>query len=483
MKPPKLRAKLALFYAAVFTLLLSAVSALFYNLLAYQLDADLHSELRERAAALRGYLSFEGGHARLVYDVNDPEEAYFVGNATRFYQVYDVAAGAMIERSPQMEALGFQYTPEEVNELVRGPEFTRLDTDQVDIEFYNCLVHGTEGHPYLLQVGAPLTLRNTTLRQMLQVTLWLIPSGILLALMSGWWMAGRVLRPLEVLSATVREMSIAQLHRRLPLSGTGDELDQLAKTFNDMFGRLEKAVEQMKDFTANISHELRTPLTALRGEAEVTLARARTESDYRTVLESQLEEFAKLSKMIDQMLTLARAEAGQIKIARERVNLSSLAESLVDQMEPLASIREISLTADHAGEVSVIGDSGWLERVILNLLDNAIKFTPQGGHVTVRVSRFSGEAVLEVQDDGIGIDAEALSHIFERFYRGDPSRSKELDGAGLGLSLAEWIVQAHHGRISVDSLPRKGTMFRVSIPLAPASFSPANTPRQAQQRD
>ncbi len=481
MRPPKLRAKLALFYAAVFTVLLTAVSALFYNLLAFQLDTDLRSELRERASALRGYLRLEGGHARLVYDVNDPEEAFFVGNAARFYQIYDAESGAMIERSPQMEALGFQYTPEEAREQVRGPDFTRLDTDQVDIEFYSCLVHDAGGHGYLLQVGAPLTLRSVTLGQMLRITLWLIPAGILLALLSSWWMAGRVLKPLEVLSATAGEMSIAQLHRRLPVSGTGDELDQLAKTFNDMFGRLEQAVGQMREFTANISHELRTPLTALRGEAEVTLARARTERDYRAVLESQLEEFGKLSKMIDQMLTLARAEAGQIRVARERVDLTALARSLVDQMEALASIREISLAAEPEDRVSVTGDPGWLERVILNLLDNAIKFTPQGGHVTVRVSRLNGQALLEVRDDGMGIDAETLPHIFERFYRGDPSRSKEQDGAGLGLSLVEWIVQAHQGRVAVESTPGKGSVFRVSLPLASAGSTRPDNPLQVRE--
>jgi len=318
-------------------------------------------------------------------------------------------------------------------------------------------------------------LRNSALSQSLHIILWLIPSGIVLALFSGWWMARKVLNPLEILSATARQMSIAHLHKRLPITGTGDELDRLSGTFNVMFGRLETAVGQMKEFTASISHELRTPLTALRGEAEVALAQARTGAGYREVLESQLEELEKLSRMIDRMLILARAEAGQIQVAQEQVNLSQLSRSLVDQMEIVAASKSITLTAELEGDVFVTGDSGWLEHAILNLVDNAIKFTPEGGHVSVKACDREPEAFLEVRDDGIGISEEALPHIFERFYRGDASRSREQQGAGLGLSLVDWIVKQHHGRIAVESRPHAGTVVRLRFPKAPdrTSIPPA----------
>ncbi len=465
MKPLKLRTKLTIFYAAVITLLLAASSLLFYDLLAYQLDAGVRNELKERAVGLRGYLRLNGDKAQLVYDSTDPEQAFFVDTATRYYQIYDAVSGALITRSQQLESLGFEYTPEEVKGVV-GRDFIPLETEQVDLLFHNYLIHASGGRSYLLQVGAPLTLRNTALNQSLRIILWLLPSGVVMALFLGWWIAGRVLMPLEALGAAARDMGISQLHRRLPLTGTGDELDKLATTFNDLFCRLEKAVGQMKEFTASISHELRTPLTALRGEAEVALANARSVDDYRRVLESQLEEFGKLSQMIGQMLTLARAEAGQITLARQNVNLSDLVRSLVEQMEVVATNRSITLTAGSEGEITVIGDSGWLERVVLNLLDNAIKFTPEGGRVELKVRSQPGVAVMEVRDNGIGIGPEALPHIFERFYRGDPSRSKEPDGAGLGLSLVEWIVSAHHGTISAESQPDEGSLFRVVLPLA-----------------
>jgi heavy metal sensor kinase len=230
--------------------------------------------------------------------------------------------------------------------------------------------------------------------------------------------------------------------------------------------RLEQAVRQMKEFTASISHELRTPLTVLRGEAEVVLSKPGTASDYRRVLESQLEEFEKLSQMINRMLTLARAEAGQITLARDSVCLADLAAAAAEQMEPLAASKGLSLTTACEGKVAVTGDPGWLERAVLNLLDNAVKFTPPGGRIEIAVRSENDTAVLEVRDNGMGISAEALPHIFERFYREDSSRSRAIEGAGLGLSLVEWIVRQHQGRVSVTSRPKQGSTFRVELPLA-----------------
>jgi heavy metal sensor kinase len=472
MKPLKLRTKLTLIYAAVFTLLLAGVSALFYKLLEYQLDKALAQELTERADALRGYLRFEGDRPRFVFDASDPDEASFVTTATRYFQIYDADSGALIARSPEMEAMRFQYTPEEVGELIKVPQQSGLQTDQANLLVSSDVVHTANGRSYLVQIGVSLGPRDTALSHLLRISLWLVPAGTLLALLLGWWMARRVLQPVEALSGAAREIGISELHKRLPIRGAGDELDRLAIAFNEVLERLEKAVAQMKDFTASISHELRTPLTALRGEAEIALAQAGTESECRRVLESQLEEFEKLTRMINQMLTLARAEAGQIELARDTANLSALARSLVEQMEPVASSKGVSLSTRQDGDVMVTGDASWLERAVLNLIDNAIKFTPGGGAVEVSVRRQGSEAILEVIDNGVGITQQALPHVFERFYRGDPSRSSETEGTGLGLSLVEWIVREHRGRVGVESRPGKGSIFRITLPLASHKSEP-----------
>lgn len=467
MKPLKLRTKLTLTYAAVFTLLLAGVSALFYDLLEYQLDRSLAQELSERGNALRGYLHFDGNQPRFVYDASDPDEASFVATATRYFQIYDATNGVLIARSPEMEAMRFQYTPEEVKELAGSPGQSSIQTDQANLLVTSDVVRGANGRSYLFQIGVSVTPRDLALSHFRRISLWLVPGGTLLALVLGWWMAGRVLRPVEAIGDAARDIGISDLHRRLPVRGAGDELDRLATAFNEVLERLEKAVAQMKEFTASISHELRTPLTALRGEAEIALAHAGAGSECRRVLESQLEEFEKLSRMINQMLTLARAEAGQIELARDTANLSALAHSLVEQMEPVASSKSISLSARHTDDAVVTGDSSWLERAILNLIDNAIKFTPAGGSVEVRVKTQGNEAVLEVIDNGIGIPEQSMPHVFERFYRGDPSRTSGTEGTGLGLSLVEWIVRAHRGRVAVESRPGQGSIFRLTLPLAP----------------
>jgi len=295
---------------------------------------------------------------------------------------------------------------------------------------------------------------------------WLIPSGVLLAALAAWWMAGKALEPVAELAGAAREIVVSHLDRRLPVRGTDDELDHLATEFNETLARLEKAVGEMKQFTASISHEFRTPLAVLRGEAEVALMQASSSEHYRRVLASQLEEFEKLTRMINQLLTLARAESGDVEIADESVDLSVMTPALAEQLQPVASAKDVSLTWNCEPNVKVIGDASWIERIILNVVDNAIKFTPSGGHVEVRVSDGTENAVLEVRDDGIGIPPEALPHIFERFYRADPARSDRADGAGLGLSLVKWAVDQHHGSIRVESGLGKGTRVAIRIPLA-----------------
>lgn len=466
MKTLKLRTKLTLTYSAIFALLLAGTIAWFYNVFAYQLDKDLGEELNERAIAVRNFLRIRPDGVSLVYDATDPDEAYFVNLAARYYQVYDIESGRLIARSQEMQAIGFQYTPEELKNVLRGPRITGIRTDQVSLWAYNDVVHGSDGRPCLLQVGVSLEPRNAALRRLFQVGIWLIPVGVLSAITLGWWIAGRALRPVLDLSAAAQEIGISRLDKRLPVRGAGDELDRLTTAFNEVLDRLEQAVRQMREFTANISHELRTPLTVLRGEAEVALSRVHTEDEYRRVLESQLEEIDKLSHMINRMLTLARAEAGQITLARDRVSLVQLVGAVAEQMEPLAESKGLSLSTTPGDDVVVIGDFGWLERAILNLLDNAVKFTPPGGRIELGIRSQEGRAVVEVRDSGVGISAEALPHIFERFYREDSSRSREVEGSGLGLSLVQWIVEQHHGRVTARSAPHQGSIFRIELPLA-----------------
>src|ERR1700685_1745553 len=219
-------------------------------------------------------------------------------------------------------------------------------------------------------------------RGFLRSLLFLTPLGIVLASMVGWGMARRALGPMRSLATAARRIDIEQLQQRLPTRGAGDEVDEVAQAFNETLARLENSVGQMKQFTASISHELRTPLTTLRGEAEIALLQARSVEEYKRVLASQLEEFDKLSHMVNQLLVLANAEAGEIQWTAQSVDLTELTLFLVEQLEPVSAVKKIILeTAAPDEHIHVCGDASWIERVILNVLDNAIKFTPEGGHV------------------------------------------------------------------------------------------------------
>jgi heavy metal sensor kinase len=295
-----------------------------------------------------------------------------------------------------------------------------------------------------------------------------VPLGLLVTFVIGRWLAGVALRPLIRLADEAGAIDIADLRPRLPIRGAGDELDVVATAFNDTLGRLEHAVGEMRQFSTALAHELRTPLTALRGEVEMAIRQPGSAEEVGRRFASQLEEIDKLKRLIDQVLTLARAEAGEIRLTRESIDLGQLAGSLVDQLEPVAQAKGVALHSEPAlAPVVVDGDPNWLERLILNLVDNAIKFTPEGGAIAVSVSREADTARLTVRDTGIGITPERMPHIFERFFRADPARSSGVEGVGLGLSLAKWIVDRHHGRIAVDSQPGKGSTFSIFLPLAP----------------
>jgi heavy metal sensor kinase len=465
MRPLTLRIKLTLFYSITVSVLLTGFALVYYRVLSIGLNQDLTQEVIDRTSGLRGYLRFEEGLPVFDYDPNDPDEASFIATATRYYQVYEVRSGTLLAESDGLRASGVQYSQKDLARYAQGaPTLIDLQTDQGKLRLRNEAV-AAEGDAYLLVVGASMQPMEDTLNSFLKALAWLIPSGVFLAAIASWFMAGKALQPVAALGKAASNIAVSSLDRRLPVRGTNDELDQLATEFNDTLSRLEKAVAEMKQFTASISHELRTPLAVLRGEAEVALMHADSTDQYRRVLASQLEEFEKLTRMINQLLTLARAESGEVAIAHEQVNISSMTRSLAEQLEPVAASKDVSLSWDCEPDVLLNGDESWIERIILNLADNAIKFTPPGGHVRLVVSRNATNAVFEIADNGIGIAPEAQPHVFERFYRADPSRANRADGAGLGLSLVKWAVDQHHGSIHLDSTPGHGTHITVKLPL------------------
>ena len=459
-----LRTRLTVFYTLVFGLLLTALAGVSYRVLDQQLDSDATANLVETTNGLHGYLHFESATPEIVYDSSDPEEAAFVQRATRFYQIYDASSGALLAQSDAIAPLGLTFTPEEVKSFREHPRLHDVQTDYGRIRLTNSVITGaSSSQVFLLQVGASLAGTDGALRRFLQLLLWGMPAGLLIAVVVGRWMAGVALAPLERFAAAVRTIDAANLRQRLPDRGVGDELDEVARAFNDTLARMEHAVGEMRQFSTALAHELRTPIAALRGEIELAGMKAGVSEEQRESAASQLEELDKLKRLIDQLLTLARAESGQIPLAHDRVELAPLVEDVVEQLEPVALAQGLTLAADVAARPAIVGDASWIERMLLNLLDNAFKFTPSGGTVTVRLSEAAGGAVLEVRDTGVGMAADVVPHVFERFYRGDPARAAGGFGVGLGLSLVKWIVDRHNGDVTAASAPGAGARFTVTL--------------------
>jgi heavy metal sensor kinase len=293
------------------------------------------------------------------------------------------------------------------------------------------------------------------------------PLLLLLASAGGYWLSRRALAPVDQVTREARSISAQSLSSRLVVPHTGDELQRLSETLNGMLERLEQAFRRITQFTADASHELRTPVALMRTRAEIVLRRSRSEEEYRETLRQILEDLQRTSSLIENLMLLARADSGAEALERTRINMAENVGEACLEGQALAETKQISLHAElPESPVWIDGDTNTLRRLFLILLDNAVKFTPPQGRITVSLSSSDGCAVAEVRDTGIGIAAEDLPHIFERFFRADRARSRETGGAGLGLSIGKWIAEAHGGTIRALSKPGEGSVFQVRIPLA-----------------
>ena len=460
-----LRARLAAISTIVFGLLLAALSLISYGVLSQRLDADVTERLTQLTAGLHGYLRVDAGTASIAFDVSDNDQAAFVHEATRYYQVYDAGTGRLLTAPNGLPPLGRHLTAAEVQAFRAAPQPFDLETGFGRLRISSSVGTGADRRAYLLQVGAPLAPMDAALSRYRDLLVWRVPAALLVSAAAYWWLSGLVLRPLSRVAVAAREMNVQTLDRRLPGRGVGDELDQVVDAFNGTLGRLEHAVAEMRQFSAALAHELRTPLAALRGEIELASRMPDTSPGQRDGLASQMEEIDRLTRLIDQILTLARAESGQIRLTHAPVNLGDLAASLVEQLEPMAAAWSIELRCEPSAAVVVDGDAGWFQRLLLNLVDNALKFTREHGRVVVRVLREGDDARIEVQDTGIGLSPADAERAFERFFRADPARSSSTEGAGLGLSLVQWIAAQHRGTVAVQSRPGEGSTFTVTLPI------------------
>jgi heavy metal sensor kinase len=321
----------------------------------------------------------------------------------------------------------------------------------------------------VLMVAAPDSGNQIVIRSFLGGLLSLAPGLLLVACAAGYWMSRRALQPVDRITATAHSITIRNISERVPVYRSGDELQRLAETCNAMLDRLESSVNQMKRFTADASHELRGPLTFTRTVAEIALRNPKVDPASKAVFQDIVDEASKAAVLLEEMLTLARADSAPANLVCEPVDLVSIAREICTVMEPIAAQHELHLTLVTSTQASpVLGDSALLKRLLRILLDNAIKYSTPNGTITLRLGKLAQQVTVEVEDNGIGISSTDLPFIFDRFYRADPSRGL-VEGNGLGLSIAKWIAETHGAQLTVQSEPRRGTAFNVAFPLPGAA--------------
>lgn len=319
-----------------------------------------------------------------------------------------------------------------------------------------------------IYVAYPLAELKELMDNLFSIFIILIPIALALSIVGGWFLANKALKPVDVVTKTVQQITAQNLDKQIPSRDVNDEIGRLISTFNNMIVRLRSSFEEMRRFSSDASHELRTPLTIMRGELELALQNGRSEEEYRKILLSNLEEILRLSAIVENLLVIAKSDTGKQEIAfNEEVDLQDLMQDLYEDGEIIAEKKNIRIEMIKNEPAIVLGDATRLRQLMLNLIDNAIKYTPENGKVSLLLERVNGYAKLSVSDNGIGIPKEEQSRIFDRFYRVDKARSREHGGSGLGLSIAKMIAEQHKGRIEVESELHKGSIFSVYLPLLP----------------
>jgi heavy metal sensor kinase len=330
---------------------------------------------------------------------------------------------------------------------------------------YSQRIEPPSGHAVgWLQVAQPMTPLQSALENLATQMLVGVPFVLLLAGLGGYWLATRALRPIDRITRTAHAISGADLTERIGHAGPADEVGRLATTFDQMLDRLQAAFEHERRFTADAAHELRTPLTAIKGRIGVTLSRCRTSAEYETTLSALDHEADRLIRLANDLLLLARLDQRRFGWEPEPLEVGEVLSAVIEEVQPLAEARQITLVRRIAADLYVQGYLDQLIRLLLNLLDNAIKFTPTAGQVIVQAETIAEEVCITITDQGPGIPPEHLPHVFERFYRVESARSRSDGGTGLGLAIAAEIARVHGGRLEVQSQPGCGTSFIVRLP-------------------
>jgi heavy metal sensor kinase len=453
-------AKWTLRYSAAILVTLVVYSLYAYTRIQQQASHDGRLLLALQAAELAGQIE------RRSADIEN--SADFISHVTEMdphlkisVQVFDLAGHARYASGVLAE-----------HEIGIPAEFTTGSEDSLFYEVdlgheYKYWILAVRDGGAIIQVGTYSREFVRPVRQLRIVLLTTVPTVFLITVFLGWWLARTSLRPLAEITATAAHITGSRLEADIPLTGSGDELDQLAQTLNDMTSRIGKSVAKLRRFSTDAAHQLRTPLTALRSQLEVTLETEPMTPELRRVLTDTLAEIEQLADAVTSMLQLASSEAGLEPGGGVPVSLGSLLDSVIEFYGPLAAEQGLSLSRRGASDAMVSGDISWLRQLFGNLVENACRHTPSGGRIEVEIERLNETVLVRVRDTGAGIKEEDLERVFDRFFQ-VPS-TKAASGVGLGLTVASQIARAHGGEIRAESTVGEGSTFTVSLPSIPDS--------------
>lgn len=468
LRPRHLRTRLTLWYVAVLAALLVLAWSGTCALLFIQLRAQLDHFSVQEIETVEGLFYFSpDGRLQMREDYhNHPESKEVI---ERYVEVLS-PDGTVLLKNARLgpRTLDGPILP---REGVGGySQRTSRLSDGTPVRMVS-RVHVLDGHHLLIRLAhseEPLLVR---MKDLLLASLLVLPIVLAAAGFAGYTLARRALSPIEQMARRAQEITPDRLHARLANDYSDHELRQLAGVFNDTLARLERAFEQLRRFTADASHELRTPLAMIRSVGEVGLQKDGSRAEYRDIVGSMLEEVNRLTSLLDNLLTISRADSGHIQLHLAQVPVFSLLRDAVSIFEILIEEKALRVTVDGNETVEVEGDAVFLRQAFVNVIHNAVKYSPPGGSISAHVAAGTLDCVIvEIRDDGPGIPIEDQPRIFDRFYRVDKARWRESGGAGLGLSIVKWTIEAHGGTVTLDSEPNHGATFRITLPaVAPAT--------------
>jgi len=459
MRPLPLRVRLAAWYFLVLCLAFGAFSFLAFFEVQGSINSAVDEGLRDRAADLRELLERQ-------WPAEQVKRELAAGSSLRGEDdILEIAETNGEWAYSSVSALHYDLRLPPSKKRSDNVQFSTVNSKGMPLRVLSGQLQVGD-KTYDVEIAAPMDDFYDAINRFRLVLLFSVPILVIVASAGGYWLSKKAVAPVGEIARAAQSISANELSKRLPILQTGDELQSLSETLNELFGRLESTFKRVTQFTADASHELRTPVTLMRTRTEIALRKERSEGDYRETIVRIHQELERTSSLIENLMMLARSDVGSQSMELSYTSLNEVLGEIAEPARLIAGRKSIHYEQQLSkAPLHVIGNAASLRRLFLILIDNAVKYSPEEGHISVVQAAYDGSAVTEIRDNGIGISPSDLPHIFERFFRADRSRSRESGGTGLGLSIAKWIAEAHKGGISVTSSVGEGSVFRVQIPL------------------